>query len=424
MAHGDHIVKEERDSTYKDLPGERPLSSSLYEVLLRRRWFIFSCSALCCIISAVFALLIPSQYESVAQVMPPNKGGNEALMSAAGERAASLVGLPADLLGGQSPGSLFLKIMTSETAENALIQQYDLLRVYHEKYWEIARKKLEENTTVMEDRKSGVITLRVRDKSRSRAQAMCQAYVNELNRLSTQLSTSSARRERKFLEGRLKVVKKELDESAQSLGQFSSKNSALDISQQGKATVEAATTLQGQLVTTEAELDGLKKIYGEGNVRVESAEARVNELRRSMRLLSGQGSEAAVQPDLPYPSIRKLPLLGVTYSDLLMQTELDASVYEELTKEYEMAKVQEAKDIPTVRLLDPPSFPEKHSFPPRIEMIVAGGVLGFILAVAWISWTTLRPEDLKSGPLVETYRAFRADLIRTTTYFRSREKRL
>jgi hypothetical protein len=84
-----------------------------------------------------------------------------------------------------------------------------------------------------------------------------------------------------------------------------------------------------------------------------------------------------------YPSIRKLPLLGVMYADLYRRTMIQAAVLEALTKEYEMAKVQEAKEIPTVKVLDAADIPDKKSFPPRLLIIFLGTFLALAIAVVW-----------------------------------------
>lgn len=395
--------------------------NSIYSVLLRHRRYIFGSAALVAGVFAILTFVFPAKYESVAQLMPPDEGSSS-MSGDVGERAASMLGLPPEMLGGQGKSAMFSKVLTSQSAEDAVIARFDLRKVYGVRYWQSARKILEENTKVVLDRKSGVLKISVRDKDRDRAKAMCQTYVDELNRLVNQLSTSSARRQREFLEERLKVIKKELDESAARLGQFSSKNKTVDISQEGRAMVEALATLQGQLVLAEAELDGLKKVYSGDNIRVTAAEARVAELRRNVQMQSGQESNPSVDTGLPYPSIRELPLLGVTYSELLQRTQIDASVYEILTKQLEMARVQEAKDIPTVRPLDPPSFPEERVHG-RMFLILCGGVLGLILSSAWIYLKEVHPEVLRTGPAAQIYCALRNDLAAVINLVRRREKR-
>src|SRR5207249_4553087 len=110
------------------------------------------------------------------------------------------------------------------------------------------------------------------------------------------------------------------------------------------------------------------------------------------------------QADYLYPSIRKLPVLGVTYADLYRRTRVQEAVYESLTKEYELAKVQEVKEIPTVKLLDSPNIPERKSFPPRTLIAFLGmalsvrggndflsGIFGessnFTVGISLTSWT-------------------------------------
>ena len=179
---------------------------------------------------------------------------------------------------------------------------------------------------------------------------MAQAYVEELNRTLAEVSTSSARRERIFLEGRLQTVSRDLDAAEKDFSQFASKNAAIDIQEQGKAMVEAAATLQGQLIAARSELEGLRELFADGNVRVRSAQARVTELEDQLKKVGGKGEsttpENSTQNDSLYPSIRKLPLLGVAYADLYRKTKVQEAVFETLTEEYEVAKCRKRKKSP------------------------------------------------------------------------------
>ena len=249
-----------------------------------------------------------------------------------------------DLLGVKSSGALFVGVVGSQTVQDRLIEEFNLKSVYGDSKIEDARKDLAERTDVSEDRKSGIITIGVADRSAERSAKMAQAYVEELDRLVAQVSTSSARRERIFLEERLKTVKAEMDTAAKNFSEFASKNSAIDIPAQGKAMVEAAASLQGRLIAAQSELSGLQQIYTANNVRVRAAAARVNELQKKLNELGGDdGQGNAKESSALYPSIRKLPVLGVTYADLFLKSKIQATVFELLTEQFEMAKVQEAK---------------------------------------------------------------------------------
>src|SRR5437667_2247412 len=154
--------------------------------------------------------------------------------------------------------------------------------------------------------------------------------------------------------------------------------------------VEAAASLQGQYIAAQSELEGLKQIYTDNNVRVRSVKARIAELKHQLERIGGKGEDAAAtsttgqQQEALYPSIRKLPLLGVTYADLYRRTRVQEAVFESLTKEYELAKVQEVKEIPTVKVLDSPNIPERKSFPPRLLIMFLGSAFAFGIATTWV----------------------------------------
>src|SRR5580693_3676374 len=149
--------------------------------------------------------------------------------------------------------------------------------------------------------------------------------------------------------------------------------------------VDSAAALQGQLIATQSELDGLQQIYTGSNVRVRALRARVDELRSELQKMGGNNanvdstapSSPQAQSDQLYPSIRKLPLLGVRWLDLFRETKIQQAIYEMLTEEYESAKIEEAKEIPTVKVLDLPNFPERKAYPPRKLIAILGMLLSF-----------------------------------------------
>jgi capsule polysaccharide export protein KpsE/RkpR len=361
------------------------------ELLWEQRQLLFR-GGLCAVVaSTLLALLLPVRYQAATRLMPPDMQSSPGMSLLAGMSARSsggasaLNGLAGDLLGVKSSGALFVGLLGSETILDRLVAEFQLQALYRDSKIEDARVDLSEHTSISEDRKSGIILITVRDHDAKRAAAMADAYVTELDRLVSQLSTSSARRERIFLEERLKQVKAELDTAAKNFSDFASKNTAIDIPAQGKAMVEAAATLQGQLIASQAQLSSLQQIYSDSNVRVLAARARVNELEKSLNAIGGSGTPDQVMNDKSlYPSIRRLPLLGVTYADLYQQTKIQQTVYELLTQQYELAKVQEAKEIPSVKVLDPAMVPTKKSFPPRTLIVLLGTMLGAAGAMLWI----------------------------------------
>jgi len=358
--------------------------------------------------SALIAFLIPDRYQSVARLMPPdNQSGSGIAMAAAalagggGGGLGGLGGMAGDLLGQKSTSDLLAGVLGSQTVADKLIQEFDLKKVYHARRVEDTRRILEGWTDIAIDRKSQIITIKVTDKSPQRAAALAQAYVEELNHTLAAVSTSSARRERIFLEGRLHTVTQDLEASEKEFGQFASKNAAIDIKEQGKAMVTAAATLEGELIAARSELEGLRQLYTNNNVRVRSLQARIGELENQLTKVGGENEstprDGASENDSLYPSIRELPLLGVPYADLYRKTRVQETLFEMLTQKYELAKVEEAKEIPTVKELDLPKVPEKKSFPPHLTLMLLGTILSFACGVTWLfgreKWERIDPSD-------------------------------
>jgi uncharacterized protein involved in exopolysaccharide biosynthesis len=381
-------------------------------LLWSKRVFLFKTFAVGLIVGLAVALLIHSRYEATTQLMPPDsQSGMGATMlaalagratgggGAAAAGASSLGSMAGDLLGVKSSGALFVGVLSSRTVLDRLVDRFDLRKVYSEKLELDARKKLADRTTISEDHKSGILTISVWDRDPNRAAALAAAYVEELNQLVTDLSTSSAHRERVFLEGRLTAVKKDLDDASVKFSQFASKNAALDIKEQGRAMVEAASRLQGEKIAAESELKGLEQIYTPNNIRVRAVQARIGELQSQLEKLGGKPGDVnnPAPADQLYPSIRELPVLGVTWADLYQRTKIQETVYEVLTQQYELAKVQEAKETPSVKILDVAQPPEKKSFPPRTAITILISFLflvgGIVFVFGRIQWDQIAPND-------------------------------
>lgn len=383
------------------------------------RKFLFRVAATALVFSAALAFSIPNQYESTTRLMPPDEtNSNMAMIAAAARSGMSVGGIASNLLGIRGTGLLFIGVLQSRTVQDDLINKFDLRNLYEHKKWIDTRKQLASRTEILEDHKSGIISITVTDKSPQRAAAMAQEYADELNRVVAQLSTSSARRERMFLEDRLSQVNQELESAEKDFSEFASKNTAIDIKEQGRAMINAAAGLEGQKIAAETELEGLRQIYADNNVRVRETQARINELERQLQKLGGKSGDGAADGkgahESLYPSITKLPLLGVTYADLYREMRVKEVVFETLTQQYELAKVEEAKQIPSIRVLDAPEIPERKSFPHRLWTMLGGMALCSLFATVWVlgseRWTKLDPHDPGKALAVEMLHTIQAKL--------------
>jgi len=407
----------------------RPIAHSItaFQVLQLtwvRRSFIMRVTIAALTLFTLIAFLLPKHYIASTRLMPPDYGSNlqmalamPALSEGAGSgtgtggAGSSVMGLASQLLGLNTSGDLFIGVLQSQTVEDHIIDKFELMHLYSARYIQDAREKLENRTEITSDRKSGIISIAVDDKSPARAAAMAKMYVEELDRALALVNTSAAHRERVFIEGRIREVKQDLDESAKEFAAFSSQNAAIDVPEQAKAMVAAAADLQAQLIATQSELKGLQQIYTANNVRVKSLQANAAELQHQLEKFGGKDVNPAKDSSLAetelYPSIRQLPLLGVKYLDLFRRTKIDQAIYEFLTKEYEIAKVEEARQLPTVQVLDPALVPDKKSSPHRLLIMLVGLFLGFVSSSVWIIgkvvWEGVDARDEKKVLLQEVF---------------------
>lgn len=329
------------------------------------------------VLAVVLRLGLPAKYESTARILPSGSSSETAMMMAgseAGGLVAPNLSAVSDLFGMKTPGALCAALLRSDTVLDGVVNRQDLRRVYKARDDDAARKTLLNRTVIVDDKKSGMVSLRATDRDPKRAAAIANAFIEELDKVLQTLNTSAAHREREFLEQRIEVVRQNLSAAEQRLGQFSSKNSALDIKEQGRAALEVASRVEGELIVAQSELQGLRQIYGPDHPRVKAAQARVSQLRAAAAQLGATTQSS----ELPFLSVSRLPLVGVTYADLFREVKVQEAIYESLLKQYEISKVEEVKETPRLRVVDYGKVPSRRSSP-RLWVLAGSCIWGCFL---------------------------------------------
>jgi uncharacterized protein involved in exopolysaccharide biosynthesis len=405
----------------EDDRARRERSVEMLQLLWNRRRFLRRVAGVGLVAATLIAFQIPKRFTSTARLMPPDQGPGAtgmAMMAALAGKGTALGTLGSEMLGLKTSGDLFIGILQSRTVEDDLIAKFNLRKVYGAQRWEDARKRLAAETELSQDKKSEIITIQVSDQTAQQAQQLAAEYVQELNKVVTTLNTTSAHRERVFLEERLSQVQKDLESAEKDFSEFASKNTTIDIQTQAKAMIEAGASLEGQLIASQTELEGLRQIFTDKNFRVREAQAQVDELTRQMHKLGGKvvsgPADAHQDNGTLYPSIRQLPVLGVPYADLYRRMKVQEAVFETLTQQYELAKVEEAKETPSVKVLDSADLPEKKSFPPRLLIMFLGTMLalacGVICVLGRRAWETTEATDVRKVFANQVWTDIRATL--------------
>ena len=347
-----------------------------WRVLIKRRKLIGAIVGAAAVISVIVSLLLPKLYSSTAKIFAPQQEISLGAQILA-QQPSGLARLASGVLGGGTPADLWVGFLESQTLRDAIIERFDLKDLYEVKTMEDARRALNENLSIKKSI-AGIVSITVEDRVPERTAEMANAFVEELDRINQEVVMSSGRQMRIFLEERLEKAKGKLTESEENLKNFQEKNKAIKMDDQSTAIIEAAGLMKGQLMAKEVELQTLLSFATSNNPQVEMLRAEIRALQKGLKELEGTGSDTADNIFIP---TAKIPDLGLKYARFLREFKIQETLFELLTQQYEMASIQEAKDSPTVQVLDRALVPEKRSKPKRIRIVMLSVLLSVFLSV-------------------------------------------
>lgn len=351
-----------------------------WRVLVKRKLLIGIIVGAAIICSIVYSLILPEIYASTASIFPPQQESSMAT-GLASQLPGGLGSIAGGFLGITAPADIWQAILKSEAIREAIIKRYDLIRVLKENSMGDARNTLEGMTKITKS-KEGIIAITVEDKDPARVAAIANAYVEELDKINKGLVTTSGRRMRVFIEDRLVGAKDELARTENAIRGFQEKNRAVKLDDQARAVIEALGTLKGQLMAKEVELQTLLSYATPTNPEAELLSTQISELRERLRELE-EGKPTLgnhSSKDIFIPT-SKLPDLSLQYARLLRDAKVQQTLHELLTQQYEMARIQEAKDTPTVQVLDNAKVPEKKVKPKRREIVILSTMIALFSGI-------------------------------------------
>ncbi|UFS69270.1 Wzz/FepE/Etk N-terminal domain-containing protein [Geomonas sp. RF6] len=375
--------------TKQTIPEEGELNLlELVHVLARRRRIIITSCVAAALISAAVSFAMPKQYKATATVLPPQKEGASNLSALLGQ-ASGLSGLTTGLFGSTSSTDLYVGILKSRSVADAVIAKLDLTNVFHARNREESRKRLSSVVKVQAG-KDGIITINAEMESPKLAADLANAMVAELGKKSVQLNLTKAGGERVFLEKRLEVVKSDLKNAEEELKGFQQRNRSIKVEAQAVATIEGLAKVKAELVSREVQLASLSISRTAESPEVKSLEGSIARLRHQVAAMEGVGGLDAI------PAVGNVPALAVEYARRMRNLKVQEAIYEQLTKQYEMAKLSEAKDSASLQVLDEAVPPLKKSKPVRSVIILASTFAAFILsalAAVLLEYVQLLPQE-------------------------------
>ena len=345
-------------------------------VLLKRKKLIIGIVLVAIAISVTYSLLAPLKFTATARILPP-EGSGSSLSGLVGRSAGPLGGLAAGILGQKSGPELYNGILESRTVADTLINKFDLKKLYKAKYMESVYQKLKSRTKINISRKSGIISISVEDEDPKRAAEMANAYVDALDQINRKVHISSGHRKRVFLEGRLKKVKEDLARAESNLRAFEEKYKLVSISDQAKAAIEGAAKIKGEIIAAQTELEVLKQFGTEKQNEAVMLKSKIAELQKQLRRIE-EGNPSKDDLFIPF---KEMPALGLQLARLMREAKIQEEVFKLITTQYELAKIEEAKDVNTIQVLDWAVPPDKKSSPKRTLIVILSTLVAFFIAV-------------------------------------------
>lgn len=358
----------------------------LLTVLSKRRKFIFIFTAVVAMITVITVLLIPSQYTATTVVLPPSQSSSigSLLSQVSGSGGGTSVGtgalasLASGSLGIKSTGEMYVSLFRSRTVEDAIIQRFGLMARYHKKRMADTRKKFEKRSTVVLGAKDGLITVTVDDWDPRLAAEIATAYVDELRKLSASLAITEASQRRVFFQQQLVDARGNLTAAEEAMKNTQQTTGVLQIDSQARALLESAAILRGQVVAKEVQIQAMRSFATENNPELVMAKQQLEALQAQLGKLAGQdsGSEFIVPKG-------RAPEVGMEYLRKLRDLKYNETIFELIAKQFELAKLDEARQGALIQVADAAVPPDKVSFPKRTITDVLVTLLGFFIACGW-----------------------------------------
>jgi uncharacterized protein involved in exopolysaccharide biosynthesis len=349
-------------------------------ILGARKRLILWITAAFAILAIVVSLLLPVRYTATVVLLPPQQ--NSSLSNQLAAQLGSIGGVAASLAGGggsllRNPNDMYVAMFKSRIVEDAMVQRFELMREYHKKYPSDARKKFEHYTTVDGSGKDGLIHISVEDHDPKRARDLANSYVDQFRNLSEHLAITEAGQRRLFFEKQLQQANQSLADAEESLKETQQKTGLIAVDAQTRALIESAALLRAQVTAKEVQIQAMRTYATGENAQLVEAQQELDSLRAQLAKLGGgnDDSDGIIVPK------GQMTDAGLEYVRKLRDVKYYETIFEILARQFELAKLDEAKEGAIVQVVDPATVPDKRSFPKRTIIVILATFVGLLAGI-------------------------------------------
>jgi uncharacterized protein involved in exopolysaccharide biosynthesis len=334
------------------------------------------------IFATVVVLLLPSRYTATTVVLPPTQTSSVSsalLGQLAG--SSSLASMAGANLGLKSPGDLYAALFHSRTLQDAVIRRFALMQRYDAKNLSQARKAFDAHSSVSLGLKDGLITVEVTDRDPNEAAAIANGYVEEFRKFSANLAITEASQRRAFFQQQMLEANDNLAKAEDAMKRTEQTTGVLQIDSQTRALIESAASIRAQIVAKEVQLQSIRTYAAEDNPEVVNTTQQLAALQAQLAKLSGTDQSSSSGMIIPKG---KIPEAGLEYIRRLRDVKYYEAIAELLGRQFEMAKVDEARQGTGVQLVDTAIPPDQRSFPKRTLTVLFSLVIGLFAGCVWV----------------------------------------
>lgn len=340
-------------------------------VLAKHKKFLLAFPLCVAILAAIIALLLPNTYTATTKILPPQaQSSASAMLSQLGGGLASLAGGTA-----KNPADLYVSMLKSRTVADNLIKRFDLNAVFESKLQSSTRKMLESRVSITGG-KDGILTIEYNDNDPKRAAEIANAYVAELFNMTKTLVVTEAGQRRLFFEKQLEQARDNLVKTETTAREALNQGGLVKVDDQGRTVVETSARLRAQVTVKEVQIGAMRSYAADKNPQLIAAQLELTTLKNELAKLEGTASGRSGESPASPQGMKNLGLLrDMKYAE---------TVFELMSKQHELAKIDEAKDPAIIQVVDKAIVPDRKSKPKRALIVLLSALAAGFAAVLWV----------------------------------------
>jgi uncharacterized protein involved in exopolysaccharide biosynthesis len=355
----------------------RPRASlvDILAILKKRKRFVFWPAFILSIMAAIYAHGMRDSFTAVAVILPPQQ--QQSSLAAFASGAMGGVGGPGISLpfGLRSPADLYIGILKSETISDDMIDRFHLKEVYKAKLLSAARRALHARSAFTSG-KDSLLSISVTDQDPKRAAAMANAFIDELHKQNSRLAITDAAQRRLFFQQRLSKEKDDLTDSEIALKNTQTATGLVAPAGQSEALIRSVAQLRAEISMREVSLQGIRSYATDDNAQVQVLKREISTMQAQLTQLEGKGQSSST---LEVPA-GALPTASLAFLRKVRDVKYHEMLSEMLSRQYEAALMDEARQAPVIQVVDAASVPDEPSGPRRMRIVLVSALAGMVLA--------------------------------------------